>query len=124
MPSKRLSEFAELLQTQREQLMVEVREKIAASGETMGFVNQSKITDDDGLADAAAEMEVAMAIRESRELQEIEAALARIEDGSYGTCSDCEDAIGDARLKANPAGRRCLPCQEKYERAQSLIHRS
>jgi len=116
------SEFAALLRTQRKQLLSEVRAKIAASGEGMGFVNQSKITDDDGLADAAAEMEVAMVIRESQELQEIEAALARIGDGSYGTCTDCGAEIGAARLKAYPAARRCLPCQEKHESAQGRTH--
>jgi len=123
-PKKQASEFRALLQAQRQQLLGEVREKIAASGESLGFVNQSKITDDNGLADAAAEMEVAMAIRESQELQEIEAALARIADGSYGICSDCGDEIGLARLKANPAGKRCLSCQEKCERAPGLIHRA
>ena len=118
------SEFRELLQAQRRQIVDEVREKIAASGEGLGFVNQSKITDDDGAADAAAEMQVAMAIRESQELQEIEAALARIGDGSYGSCSGCGDDISHARLKANPAALRCLPCQEKYERAQEPIHKA
>ncbi|MBE0619825.1 MAG: TraR/DksA family transcriptional regulator [Burkholderiales bacterium] len=118
------SEFRELLQAQRRQIVDEVREKIAASGEGLGFVNQSKITDDDGAADAAAEMEVAMTIRESQELQEIEAALARIGDGSYGTCSDCGDEIGMARLKANPSARRCLPCQEKYEQTLDPVHRA
>jgi DnaK suppressor protein len=118
------SEFLELLQAQRRQIVDEVRERIAASGEGLGFVNQSKITDDDGAADAAAEMEVAMAIRESQELQEIEAALARIGDGSYGTCSDCGDEIGPARLKANPSARRCLRCQEKYEHAQSHVSKA
>jgi DnaK suppressor protein len=117
-------EFRELLQAQRRQIVDEVRERIAASGEGLGFVNQSKITDDDGAADAAAEMEVAMAIRESQELQEIEAALARIGDGSYGTCSDCGDEIGPARLKANPSARRCLRCQEKYEHAQGQVSKA
>ena len=123
-PENQFSDFSALLQAQRKQLLGEMREKIAASGESLGFVNQSKITDDDGLADAAAEMEVAMVIRESQELQEIEAALARIGDGSYGSCSDCGDDIGPARLKANPSGRRCLTCQEKYERTQAQIHRA
>jgi len=123
-PKNRFSEFSALLQAQRKQLLEEVRERIAASGEGLSFVNQSKITDDDGLADAAAEMDVAMVIRESQELQEIEAALGRIGDGSYGSCSDCGDDIGQARLKANPSARRCLPCQEKYERAQAQIHRA
>ncbi|MBE0625862.1 MAG: TraR/DksA family transcriptional regulator [Burkholderiales bacterium] len=118
MPRKQFSEFSALLQAQRELLLEEVRAKIAASEDSLGFVNQSKITDDEGLADAAAEMEVAMVIRESQELQEVEAALARVHDGSYGSCVDCGEQVGQARLKAYPAARRCLPCQEKYERTQ------
>jgi len=112
-------EFRKQLESQRAQLLDEVRQKIAASGEELGMVNQSKITDDDGLADAAAEMEVAMVIRESQELQEIEAALARIGDGSYGSCADCGNDIGQARLRATPSARRCLPCQEKYEQSRA-----
>ena len=117
MDKKRYSEFSDILKAQRKQLLVTVREKIAASGTGLGFANQSKITDDDGLADAAAEMDVAMVIRESQELQEIEAALARIGDGGYGICTDCENDIDRARLKAYPTATRCLPCQEKYERS-------
>ena len=124
MTKNRFAEFSALLRAQRTQLQNEVREKIAASGEGLGLVNQSKITDDDGLADATAEMEVAMVMRESQELQEVEAALARVEDGSYGNCCDCGDEIGQARLKANPVARRCLPCQEKFERAQDQLHRA
>ncbi len=124
MSKNEYSEFCALLQAQRKQLLDEVRAKISASGEGLGFVNQSKITDDDGLADAAAEMDVAMVIRESQELQDIEAALARIGDGNYGSCSDCGDAIGHARLKANPAAKRCLPCQETYEHTLNQTHRT
>ncbi len=119
------SEYSELcapLQAKRKQLPDEARTKISASGEGLGFVNQRKITDDDGLADAAAEMDVAMVIPESQELQSIEAALARIGDGSCGSCSDCGDAIGHARLKANPAAKRCLPCQEEFEHALIQAH--
>jgi RNA polymerase-binding transcription factor DksA len=47
---------------------------------------------------------------ESRELQDIEVALARIADGSYGACIDCGREIGRARLKADPTLQRCLPC--------------
>jgi RNA polymerase-binding protein DksA len=104
-------EFSALLQAQRKHLLDEVRGQIAASGEGLGFANQSKITEDDALADAAAEMDVAMVIRESQELQDIEAALARIGDGSYGICIDCGGEIGRARLKAYPTAKRCLPCQ-------------
>lgn len=116
MSKNRFSEFSALLQRQRRQLLGQVREKIAASEEGDGFANQSKLSDAEALTDETAEMDLAMVIRESQELQDIEAALARIADGSYGSCADCGREIGRARLKAYPTAKRCLPCQEKKER--------
>jgi RNA polymerase-binding transcription factor len=45
-----------------------------------------------------------------QELVEIDAALARIADGSYGTCEQCGGAIGRDRLRALPEVRRCVNC--------------
>jgi DnaK suppressor protein len=45
-----------------------------------------------------------------RELVEIDAALARIADGTYGTCEVCGGAIGRDRLRALPEVRRCVTC--------------
>jgi DnaK suppressor protein len=104
-------EFSALLQAQRRHLLEDVREQITASGERLGSANRTKIAEGDPLADAVAEMDVAMVIRESRELQETEAALARIRDGSYGICIDCGVEISRARLKADPTATRCPPCQ-------------
>jgi DnaK suppressor protein len=115
------TEFRRQLEAQRAQLLDEVRRKIAAVEEGLGPVGQTKITDEEGLADAAAEVEVAMTMRENQELQEIDAALVRIDDGSYGSCADCGNDISQARLKATPSARRCLICQEKYE--QSLARK-
>lgn len=124
MPNKAISELHALLLAQREQLLGEVRARISASGDSLGFANQSKLTDDDAAADAAAAMDVTIVIRESQELQDVEAALARMGDGSYGSCVDCGDEIALARLKANPASLRCLSCQEKHERTQSTIRKA
>lgn len=44
------------------------------------------------------------------ELTEIDAALARIADGSYGSCESCGGAIGRDRLRALPEVRRCMSC--------------
>ncbi|HEX7678458.1 MAG TPA: TraR/DksA family transcriptional regulator [Thermoanaerobaculia bacterium] len=104
-------EFSALLQAQRRHLLDEVREEIAVSGERLGSANQTKIAEDDAPADAVAEMDLAMVIRESQKLQEIEAAIARIRDGSYGICIDCSGEIGRARLKADPRANRCPACQ-------------
>lgn len=41
---------------------------------------------------------------------EVEAALARIEMGTYGTCRVCEGTIEEERLEANPAAATCAKC--------------
>ena len=45
------------------------------------------------------------------------AALARIEKGSYGECTDCDARITAARLHATPEAPRCIHCQEIHEKA-------
>ena len=49
-------------------------------------------------------------------LQDLESAMARMQAGEYGTCADCGAEIGYARLHAYPTAKRCIVCQEKYER--------
>jgi RNA polymerase-binding transcription factor DksA len=46
-------------------------------------------------------------------LDDITHALARIEDGTYGTCEVCGAQIEEDRLEANPAARTCKKCMEK-----------
>jgi DnaK suppressor protein len=46
---------------------------------------------------------------------EVVAALARIEDGTYGRCVDCGRPIPDARLEVRPEAARCVEDQEKHE---------
>jgi DnaK suppressor protein len=47
---------------------------------------------------------------------EVLAALARIDDGSYGRCTDCGGPVPEPRLEARPATSRCVPCQTKRDR--------
>ena len=61
------------------------------------------------------ELEFALGERETAELGAIDAALARIEAGTYGECTDCGVHIPAARLHATPEAPRCIPCQEKVE---------
>jgi DnaK suppressor protein len=55
--------------------------------------------------------------RESSQLRAVRGALGRIEDGSFGTCVDCEEKISKQRLAAVPWTRSCLSCQEAADRA-------
>jgi len=45
---------------------------------------------------------------------EVLAALARIDEGSYGQCVDCGHQIPEGRLDARPDAARCVGCQAKY----------
>jgi DnaK suppressor protein len=47
---------------------------------------------------------------------EVLAALARVDDGSYGQCVDCTGPVPEPRLEARPATARCVPCQAKCDR--------
>lgn len=48
-------------------------------------------------------------------LQEINAALARLDDGTYGTCGRCEQPIPIERLEVLPTSRSCTPCQARAD---------
>lgn len=60
--------------------------------------------------------------RERKLLQKIEAALRRIEDGSYGYCEETGDPISIARLEARPIASLSLHAQEQHERMER-VHR-
>jgi DnaK suppressor protein len=49
-------------------------------------------------------------------IERLSAALKRVDDGTYGTCTECTKPIGQARLKAIPEAITCVSCQEKIER--------
>lgn len=50
------------------------------------------------------------------ELNDIEHALKRLDDGTYGTCEACGKAIAEDRLEAMPAARFCVEDQQSAER--------
>ncbi|MEV6753960.1 TraR/DksA C4-type zinc finger protein [Streptomyces sp. NPDC051214] len=62
-----------------------------------------------------AEEQVMLAQRDTieRVLKEIEAALARVRDGSYGTCPTCAKPIPVERLEILPYTQFCVPCQRR-----------
>jgi len=67
--------------------------------------------------DAIQAQAMAKASVERREamLRDIEAALKRIDDGSYGLCQDCNEVIDPRRLEIDPTVLRCIDCASKSE---------
>jgi DnaK suppressor protein len=67
--------------------------------------------------DALQAQAMAKASRERRtaQLREIDAALRRIDEGSYGDCQRCEEAINPRRLDDDPTARLCIDCASNSE---------
>ncbi len=71
---------------------------------------------------SAADRDIAVERRadQTRRVHEVEAALARLEDGSYGLCEQCSDPIAVKRLDAAPWVRLCIRCQSQTETRRSF----
>ncbi|MBP2673649.1 MAG: zinc finger transcriptional regulator, TraR/DksA family [Deltaproteobacteria bacterium] len=64
------------------------------------------------------ELDMILTDREKRKLLQIDDALDRIEDETYGQCEECGTKIPRARLKVLPFAKYCVECQEKNEREE------
>jgi len=99
-------DYAALLQTEKTGLTAELSELGFADGDSglnydSNFADSSQVTAERGEAER-----LATELREA--LDEVDAALARLADGTYGNCEVCGKPIGTARLEAMPAARLCI----------------
>jgi len=62
------------------------------------------------------EFSLGLASNEQKALYELDDALKRIEEGTFGICEECKCVMTKTRLKAVPYARLCVKCQEKRER--------
>ena len=103
-------DFRALLEAERADLRAQLAE--LGFGEAGGlkydsnFADTSQVTAERGEAEAlAGELRDALA--------EVEAAITRLTDGTYGRCEQCGQPIAPARLEAKPAARRCIACASR-----------
>lgn len=113
-------ELAKALRARRKILGAEIAAKLEAQDNpaVIGLRNRMEETDDWAVADLETALDVAEVSRDVGELHEVDSALARMADGTYGECIDCARPIPYARLAANPSAARCITCQERVEAAQ------
>jgi DnaK suppressor protein len=71
---------------------------------------------EDGAMASESEQDDLVASRLLRQADQLNEALARLEDGTYGICQVCEERIAAPRLKALPHATCCVDCQARQER--------
>jgi RNA polymerase-binding protein DksA len=109
-------------------VLLEERTRVQAALENLREETAGTLYDDAGeesaydnhLADTATETydrELDYTLEENSEhvLGEIEAALTRIEGGTYGICTNCSKQISEERLEALPWATLCIDCQRNLE---------
>jgi DnaK suppressor protein len=109
--------LASKLRDQQSELRVEVREERAESDSERDRRGSREVQDrgDEANTDQWRETNAAMIVRHVDEISGIQAALSRMESGTYGLCVHCGEQIGFQRLQAYPSANRCLSCQSKVE---------
>jgi len=113
MRQRDLKLFRKLLQERRREILDE-------AGRAVGAMNHGS---EEAFADptdrAALESDrnflLRMRDRERKLLSKIEEAVARIEDGTYGRCENCDGDIGIERLRARPVTTFCISCKSAQE---------
>ena len=116
--TSRYNELRKMLEDRRRELMNEVQGRIrdvrADGNKERDVLDQGESSE----VDIQEDIEFALIQMKSETLNKIDAALRRLEDGSYGDCFECGEEISEARLRALPFAVRCKDCEEARESAE------
>jgi DnaK suppressor protein len=111
-----------MLEYFRQKLLRWRSELLRESEETLQELQQGGMQEADIADRASAETDRSLELRtrdrERKLISKIDAALGRIEDGSYGYCEETGDPIGVRRLEARPIATMSLEAQERHERLE------
>ncbi len=116
--TSRYNELKGMLDNRRRELMSEVQGRIrdvrAEGGKERDVLDQGESSE----VDIQEDIELALIQLKSETLNKIDAALSRLDEGSYGDCFECGSEIAQARLRALPFAVRCKECEEARETAE------
>jgi DnaK suppressor protein len=111
----RRNELKTILESHRRELATEVQERMRdvrsegpAERDVLDPAESSEINVQDEIGFALMSMK-------AETLNQITAALRRIEEGNYGDCFECGEEIAEARLRALPFAVRCRDCEQSHE---------
>jgi DnaK suppressor protein len=112
MEKDRLEYFRELLNERLKTLLEEAEKTVTGMTNT-----RDSFADPTDRANLETDRNFLLRIRdrERKLIVKIKEALARIDDGTFGTCEECGEDISEERLKARPVTTLCIDCKTKAE---------
>lgn len=115
--AKDIRRFDRRLRARREELLRSIHDTLVQSNRHDFTELAGRVRDvgEDSVAELLTSTDLTMLDREVNELRDVEAALGRIQDGTYGQCQACGGEITRERLEAYPTATRCIECQQRLE---------
>ena len=109
------------LRARAAELREEVRRDLLKADDDRARALADRVNDleDDSVVDLIVDLDLFDIDRDLHEWREVEAALARMRQGTYGVCPDCDQRIAWPRLDAWPTAVRCTRCQDLHERTHA-----
>jgi DnaK suppressor protein len=114
MPKRELEKYRKLLQEKKTSLLAELAKTRHAEEETTEESTQDIA--DKAVSSYTREFLYSLNDAERSTVQQIDQALSRIEDGTYGLCQNCGTPMNEKRLSAIHWSRHCVECQELAEK--------
>ena len=117
MRTRELERFEKKLLKRKEQIL----QNIEKTDKEIKELNKTELNDEGDFASASSESMIdgVLIQKQLEELQEIEYALKKIKNKTYGVCEMCEDPIGLERLKVKPHAKYCITCREIVEQGNN-----
>jgi RNA polymerase-binding transcription factor len=107
--------FRQLLLERRAEILGEAERTAQGMGEEAETYADPT---DRGVMEAERNRTLRIRDRERKLLSKIDAAIARLEAGTFGVCDECSDPIGAERLRARPVTTLCIACKAAEEEAE------
>ncbi|TSA03337.1 MAG: TraR/DksA family transcriptional regulator [Nitrospiraceae bacterium] len=111
-----------ILIARRQEVMKEIDELLGnrMSDEYQRRVDSAPDVGDQALLDTERVRDISILEMRNRMRQQIDEALIKLEEGTYGRCADCKVEISEKRLRTVPFARRCVACQSKQELLEKI----
>lgn len=111
-----------ILLKKKEEIVKEIADQL---GQRLDEALQAKIDSaldvgDQSTLDLAEEIDISLLEMRNRIRREIDDALQRLEEGTYGICIECGEEISEGRLKVLPFATHCVKCKEKNELLEKI----
>lgn len=122
MSGDRTERLRQLLLARRQDVQRQIDELLAQHRADQTRLREESVADAEDLSTQNTSSHQQLSILEVRNQMrlQLDAALQRLDEGTYGICEDCQTPISEERIKAVPFARRCIDCQRHAELLEQI----